>query len=557
MTRTFPAAAQTSQHASDVAMTMPALLERAVATRPDGAAFVFPDRRESYSQVHAESTTIARALVAAGVRRGDAVGLLMPNCLDFVHVMFGAAMAGALLVPINSRLAPRELLHVITDSGMTVLFASDIADEFANHVERLYAALPGLSDAEVGSSATSAAAPALTSVALLGRRRVAGMLGRQEVSDLADAVAVERIGEIAHAVTPADPYIMMYTSGTTANPKGCPLNHGAVARTGLQIGREIFALTESDVLWNPLPLFHVSAQAPLVGVVDAAATYVAMTHFSPDGALRTIVDEGSTIIWPAYPTILGPLLGHRDYAPDTFRTVRGVLTVGPPDLLRGYQEKLPYSAHISCYGSTELGGVATMGRLEDPLEERLTAGKPLDGVQIKIVDIFTRQPVPAGEVGVLVTRGTHLFNGYHNDPEKTDRSFDADGWFDTGDLASIDARGNLTYQGRAKDMLKVGGENVGCVEVESYLASHPAVLLAAVVGIPDDKYDEVPVAFVEKVDGGEVTAHELIEFCRAGLAKYKVPREVHFVTEWPMSVTKVQKFKLRDELLKSRTTPTT
>ncbi|WP_308252330.1 AMP-binding protein [Pseudonocardia sp. KRD291] len=204
---------------------------------------------------------------------------------------------------------------------------------------------------------------------------------------------------------------------------------------------------------------------------------------------------------------------------------------------------------MSCYGSTETGGVAIMGRLDDPPEERFTSGKPFSGVEAQVRDPATDEVAPAGASGLLHIRGFNLFQGYRNDPQKTAASFDAEGWFCTGDLASIDAAGNLTFRGRIKDMLKVGGENVGCLEVEAYLTTHPDIQLACVVGVPDPRYGEVPAAFVEVRRGADVTADEVVEYCRRGLAKYKVPRHVRFTADWPMSATKIQKFRLRDGLL--------
>jgi fatty-acyl-CoA synthase len=341
---------------------------------------------------------------------------------------------------------------------------------------------------------------------------------------------------------------MMYTSGTTANPKGCILSHQSLVRSGLAVGRDAFQLGPDDRMWNPLPMFHVSAQAPMIGVLDATAAYLSMTHFDPSVALDMIVNEGSTFLFPCFPTITQPLLSHPDYRPETLAKVRGVMTVGPPQLLRTFQERLPYSEHLSAYGSTEMGGIAVVGRLGDPVEARETCGKALPGIELQVRDIDTGEICPAGGAGVLWARGYNLFGGYHNDPEKTAASFDEGGWFNTGDLAVIAEDGSVTFKGREKDMLKVGGENVACVEIEAFLATHPAVAMAAVIGIPDEKYTEVPVAFVELAPGEKAEADELIAHCRTGLAKFKVPRAVHFVTEWPMSTTKIQKFRLRDLL---------
>jgi fatty-acyl-CoA synthase len=342
---------------------------------------------------------------------------------------------------------------------------------------------------------------------------------------------------------------MMYTSGTTARPKGCPLANESVVRLGAAVGDEVFHITPADRMWNPLPMFHVAAQATMTAMLNAMGTYVAMTHFEPTAALEYIERERATLMFPAYPTLTGPLLGHPSYTPDTFARVRVLLTVGPPDLLRSYQEKLPHTTHISCYGSTETGGNATMGRVEDPLEDRITSGKPFAGVELRTRDPLTGDDVPAGEIGVIHVRGFNLFGGYHNNAQATADSIDADGWFDTGDLGSVDERGNLVFRGRTKDVLKVGGENVGALEVEAYLLGHPDIVIAAVVGVPDPRYDEVPAAFVEVRAGASLTENDVVAYCRSGLAKYKVPRYVRFTTDWPMSATKIQKFRLRDRLL--------
>jgi fatty-acyl-CoA synthase len=526
--------------AEDV-LTIPGLVRRAARRYPDNDSFVFPDARQSYAELESSAVDVARALTALGIGPGDAVGALMPNCLDFVHAMLGTAMVGALFVPLNARLAPRELRQLIPDSGMRLLFTTDVADQHVDYVARLTEALPELT--------ADPAAPQLAHLVLMGRRRATGFHTAGQFLDIGAGVEPEQVRAVAGAVRPEQPYIMMYTSGTTSVPKGCPLSHASVVRLGRAVGEQAFRIRAEDRMWNPLPMFHVSAQAPMVGVLGAAAAYVSMTHFEPTAAHALIARERATLLFPAYPTLAGPLLAHPDYRPDTFAGVRGMLTVGPPDLLRRYQQQLPHTSHVSCYGSTETGGIAVMGRLDDPLEQRLTCGRPFEGIEAQVRDPDTGELVAPGGAGVLYMRGYNLFLGYHNDPGKTAESLDADGWFHTGDLASIDEHGYLTFLGRTKDMLKVGGENVGCAEVEAYLLGHPDVVVAAVVGLPDPKYDEVPAAFVELRPGATVAEAELIAYCRAGLARYKVPRLVRVTTDWPMSATKIQKFRLRDRLL--------
>ncbi|MDX6584678.1 MAG: fatty-acyl-CoA synthase [Solirubrobacterales bacterium] len=534
---------------ADTVLTVPGLVARAARRHPDNDSFVFPDVRQSYRQLEESAVAVARSLTASGVGPGDSVGTLMPNCLEFVHAMLGTAMVGALFVPINARLAPREIAHVVQDSAMKVIFTTDVVDEHVNYIGRLHQAFPELATGSSGTTPAISSAPALLHAVVLGTRKAPGFLTSSDFRALGQEIDPADVRAAAAAVTPDTPYIMMYTSGTTAEPKGCPLTHESVVRLGTAVGEEAFVIGVDDRMWNPLPMFHVSAQAPMIGVLNAAAAYISMTHFNPGAALRLIERERATLLFPAYPTLTGPMLSHPHYGPDTFARVRGMLTVGPPDLLRTYQDKLPHTKHVSCYGSTETGGIAVMGRLNDPLEERLTSGKPFTGVDAQVRDPLTGDEMPAGEPGVLYMRGFNLFLGYHNDPAKTAESVDANGWFFTGDLAAIDVNGYLTFRGRTKDMLKVGGENVGCLEVESFLMRHPDIQMASVVGVPDPVYDEVPGAFVELRPGAELSEDDVITYCRTGLAKYKVPRYVRFTSDWPMSATKIQKFRLRDRLV--------
>ena len=535
--------------------TIPALLFRGIASFAERDAFVFESNgtiaRETYQELLDKSLLFARALAGLGVKPGDHVGIAMHNSLDMIHALFGSTLAGAVAVPMNTRLAPRESAYVLQDSGARVLFINDIARDNADLVARFHEALPGLAEAPEGKTATSPDAPALLGAYLFGTSTAAGFGTAEDFLALAEQVPEQTIIDSALATDPESIYMMLYTSGTTANPKGCRLPHRSIVATGYQVGRERFALTPEDKLWNALPFFHVSSQAPMTGVLDAGATYISMVHFKPQEAIDLIRDEGATVLFPAYPALTQPLLNHAGDVEATFAKVRAVLTVGPAVLLQKYSEQFPAGTkQISCYGSTELGGIAVMGRLDDPAEERSTAGTPLEGVEMQVRDLSTGEPVGPGVGGELWFRGFNLFTHYHNDPVKTAEVFDEEGWFNSGDIGKVDERGYLTFLGRVKDMLKVGGENVACIEIEAYLMSHPAVAVAAAVGKPDEKYDEVPVAFVELRPGHEVDEQELIDYAAKGLAKFKVPRQVHFVTEWPMNAgTKIQKFKLKEQYL--------
>jgi acyl-CoA synthetase (AMP-forming)/AMP-acid ligase II len=239
---------------------------------------------------------------------------------------------------------------------------------------------------------------------------------------------------------------------------------------------------------------------------------------------------------------------HPDFATTDLSSVRGLLDTGPPESLREVEERFGITS-VTSYGLTEAGGVAAFGHLDDPPGKRhSTGGRPFRGIEVRIVDPETEQDLPPGEIGSVLVRGVGLFEGYHKDEQHTSLAMTG-GWLHTGDLGRVDEDGRVSYGGRSKDMLKVGGENVSALEVEAYLCTHPAVKVVAVVGVPDEKYAEVPAAFVECVPGSAPSEEELIAFCKGQIATFKVPRYVRFVHEWPLSATKIQKYRLRDTLL--------
>lgn len=286
----------------------------------------------------------------------------------------------------------------------------------------------------------------------------------------------------------------------------------------------------------------------MVAALHAFGTFVSMTHFDPAPALELIEAEQVTAMFPAFPPLTLGMLNSPDYSPASFARVRTVFTVAPPEALRAMQRRMPHSTLVNAYGMTEFGGSVVMVDPADGDDARLaTQGPPFPGLEIGIRDEADR-PLPAGERGEIVIRGPSMFGGYHNDPAKTAEAIDAGGWYHSGDLGTIGADGRLRYLGRLKDMLKVGGENVAALEIASHLQAHPCVSVAQVVGVADEKYGEVPAAFIELQPGTTLTEEEVIAHCRGGLAGFKVPRYVRFVTEWPMSSTKVQTFRLREQL---------
>lgn len=273
-----------------------------------------------------------------------------------------------------------------------------------------------------------------------------------------------------------------------------------------------------------------------------------MTHFDPEVSIELIEKEKATIIYPAFPAITQVLIDHPRFPTADLSRVRMMNNVGPPETLRKYQAALPDAIQISAYGCTEVSGVVCQGRTTDSLKERTeSSGAPFKGVEVRIVDdVSGRKELGVGEKGEIVVRGYCLFEGYYKDEKKTAETMDSNGWFHTGDLGTVDPEGRITYLGRKKDMLKVGGENVAPAEVEAFLCTHPAVKSAQVIGASDDHLVEVPAAFIELVEGANITENDLIEYCFGKIAKFKIPKYIEFIKEWPMTATsKIQKFELK------------
>jgi fatty-acyl-CoA synthase len=344
-----------------------------------------------------------------------------------------------------------------------------------------------------------------------------------------------------------DPAVVMYTSGTAAEPKGALLSHEALIRFADGTKQTRFFLTQEDRIWTGLPMFHIGGIAFSVGTIYAGATLVHPGFYRPELALEQIASWRCTIVLAAFETIWLPVVNLPDFKNRDLSAVRIVMTVGVAERLRDMASRLPDAVQVSCFGMTEASSFLSLSYLTDTLEQRVTTGgHPMPGMECRIVDPVTGQDVPPDTEGEMLFRGSNCFSGYLNDPELTAQVFDDEGWFHTMDVATMDEDGRVTFVSRLKDMLKVGGENVSAAEVESYLLRHPAIGIVQVVSAPDDYYVEVPAAYIQLKDGATVTEQEIIDFCVGKIATFRVPRYVRFISEWPMSGTKIKKAILRD-----------
>ena len=531
------------------ATTFGDLLLKAADRWPDNDAFVFPESRRTYAETVAKAYEIARSLIALGVEPGQHVGILMPNCIAYVDLILGCTLAGVVSVPINARFKAHEMGYVIENADLVALFTSDLISEYADFASVLADAFPDLKDQPDTRRLRLKGAPLLRTIIMYGGPAPAGFMSAAAFEALKEGAADADVEHRRVAVALKDPCIMMYTSGTTANPKGCPITHEHLVRNGINMNREKYLMGPDDRMWDPLPLFHMSTILPMAALFDAGGAMLTCTHFEAGAALRMIEDEKATVLFAAFPTITAALVNHPDFARRDLSRVRRVNNVAPPDLMRQFQDAFPQARQTAAYGLTEVGGVIAFGHPDDSDEHRARAcGTPFPGISIRIADPDTGDEVPAGQRGEITIKGYAVFDGYYKDPAKTAETF-RDGWFRTGDLGMVDEDGQIFFLGRLKDMLKVGGENVAAVEIESFISNHPAVKLVQVVGVPDARLVEVAAAFIELRPGASVTEQEIIEFCKGRIASFKVPRHVRFVTDWPMSSTKIQKYKLRDDFV--------
>jgi len=513
------------------AITLGDALLRTAAAKPSETAIALPDRTYSWEQLADRALRIARNLIGLGIAPGAHVGVLMPNGFDILATYFGVSLAGGAIVPINARFRTRELALIVDNADMACVITNDANDAYVNYLDLLTDAIEGEPPHMV----------------VLGQREREGVLTDAEFDALGSDVSLDTVHRRRHRVSVADPAMILYTSGTTAEPRGAIISHESLVRVWAGAVANALRLTGDDVMWNPCPMFHIAAIGVSVACTVHGVTIVTAPFFEPDSAVDLLERYEPTALFPAYANILLGVLTHPRF---TGVKATRALVVGAPTTLRSLQDQLPGLSLVSTFGMTESCGCSTFSDIDDPLEDRMeTVGPPIAGLELRIADPVSDEPLPPDAKGEIQLRGPILFDGYYKDPEKTAATFLEGGWMRTGDLGSVTAGGRAQYHGRIKDIIRVGGENLSPAEIEAHLMTHPAVLIAQALGIPDERLDEVPVAFVELRAGMDATEEELIAHCQGAIARFKVPRHIRFVTEWPMSATKVQKFRLREALL--------
>ncbi|MCP5056564.1 MAG: long-chain-fatty-acid--CoA ligase [bacterium] len=498
-------------------------LAKRAALGPDLEALIEIERgrRFLYSELNARANRIAHALLEKGVRPGDRVALLMMNGAEYIESYFGIAKIGAVMVPLNWRLVPEELTFILSDSGSKVLlFDGEFDEPVAELLER---------DTPISSWI-----------------RVGAASDTPDFADDYDTLTAAASDEEPDIAAEGDDILfIMYTSGTTGQPKGVVHTHSSVTWASLTINMTADN-RHGDRYLQMLPLFHVGALGPLTAGIHRGSAIVLMRAFDPSQVFPVIERERVTTAL-AVPAMLRLMLAadnHEEHDRTTLRWIMSGAAPVPVPLIEAYAA-MGIEIH-QVYGLTETGGPACLISPEAAISKAGSTGPAFLHTDVRVVD-EQGQDVPPGKIGEVIVRGRHIMKEYWNRPDATAETL-RDGWLYSGDLASMDEDGFVYIQDRKKDMIISGGENIYPAEVENALSAHPGVADVAVIGMPSPKWGESVAAIVVRRPGTEVTEDDVIQFCQTRLARFKQPRVVHFIDEIPRNPTgKILKRLLREQ----------
>jgi len=505
-------------------------------------------RRWSYTKLNDDVDRLARALLAVGVATGERVGIWSPNCAEWTILQYATAKIGAILVNVNPAYRSHELEFVVSQNGMRMLVTapSDRSSDYTGMARKALAECPELKELvflpDGGQPLLEAGVP-------------------ESDAELTYAELLKRADDVGHSalkarlagLDPNDPINLQYTSGTTGFPKGATLTHRNILNNGYSIG-ELLRYTEHDRVVIPVPFYHCFGM--VIGNLNAlshgAATIIPGRAFTPAAALEAVQDFGGTSLY-GVPTMFIAELALPDFASYDLSTLRTGVMAGslcPVEVMNRVISEMNMKDVAICYGMTETSPVSTMTRAGDTIQQRTeTVGRTMPQLESQVVDPVTGTVLERGEIGELCTRGYAVMKGYWGQPDKTAEAIDAEGWMHTGDLALMDDDGYVVIEGRIKDMVIRGGENIYPREIEEFLYTHPSIQDVQVIGVPDARYGEELMACIILKPGAEPLDQAAVaDFCRGKLAHYKIPRYVEVRESFPMTVSgKVRKVEMREE----------
>ena len=537
------------------------LLDRQAEQFGDNDALIHVDWdvRYTYREFRAECDRVARGLMALGINKGDHVGIWATNYPEWVVAQFATAKIGAVLVTVNPAYRTHELEYLLQQSDVAALIlignfrTSDYVAMLGQVVPELAHSIPGQLHCEKLPHLRNVifVPPYAEAGGFPARECPPGMFAWSDIQARGEEISPAALARRQRECRPDDVACIMYTSGTTGNPKGAMLTHHNLVSNASYVADGL-RFTEADRLCIPVPFYHCfgSSISTLGCVTRGAAMVVPSEYFDPGKTLAAVEKERCTALH-GVPTMFIAELEHPDFDRFDLGPLHTGMMAGSPcpiEVMRQVIDRMGAREMTVGYGLTEASPVITLTSSDDIIERRVaTVGPAIPHVEVRIADPDTGGGLPTGEQGELWARSFMNMKGYYKMPEATGAAIDAEGWLHTGDLATVDADGYYRITGRLKDMIIRGGENVYPREIEEFLYTNPKVADVQVIGVPDPRFGEEIMAWVMLKAEQEATAEEIKEFCRGRIAYYKVPRYVRFVSEFPMTVTgKIQKFVMRE-----------
>lgn len=532
-------------------LTIGDFLEKMVEKDQGQEFMVYPDRDLSftYKEFDDRVNLMAKGFLEIGIKKGDHVGIWAKNVPDWLTFMFATAKIGVVLVTVNTAYKSHELAYVLEQSDMKALAIIDGFQD-VDYLQIIYELIPELKTQERGKLKNKDF-PFLDSVIYVGQEKHRGMYNTNELLLLGKHGNEEKFQEIKSSVDNNEVVNMQYTSGTTGFPKGVMLTHRNILNNGYYIG-ERQKFTEKDRLCICVPLFHCfGIVLAVMATFSHGATMVMVELFDPLMVLAAVQKERCTALY-GVPTMFIAEYSHPMFEMFDLSSLRTGIMAGstpPIEAMKKVVNDMNMTEITSVYGLTEGSPGFTQTSVDDPLVKRVeTVGKPLPECEVKLVDPETGETLGPNQTGEICCKGYNVMKGYYKMPDKTREVIDEDGWLHSGDLATLDEEGYYSIVGRIKDMIIRGGENIYPREIEEFLYTMPGVLDVQVVGIPDEKYGEIVGACIILEKNAELTEEDVRDYAMTKIARFKVPKHVFFVDEFPLTASgKIQKFILREQ----------
>ncbi|WP_314808377.1 AMP-binding protein [Capnocytophaga granulosa] len=520
--------------ASSVALlgeTIDENLKKTVAKYADQEALICSHQnyRATYKEFYDQVVEVAKGLIALGVKRGERVGVWSPNCYQWTLLQYATAKIGVILVNINPAYRTSELIYVINQSGLSVMFSA-LQFKSSNYKKMM-------DDAREFTDTI--------------RKAIFWDESWEHFLKEGKQISDETLRKYEEKVQFDDPVNIQYTSGTTGNPKGVTLSHHNILNNAYFIGLRM-NYSHVDRVCIPVPFYHCFGMVigNLACTVHGATMVVPNDSFDPVKTLETIEKERCTSLYGVPTMFIAELheMEQKTYNLSSLRTGVMAGSLCPPEIMKKVKEQMNMHEITICYGMTETSPVSTQTRIGVPFEKQIySVGTIHDHLEIKIIDPKTQAILKRGESGELCTRGYSVMLKYWNSPEATRQVIDEQRWMHSGDLAMMDEDGYLHISGRIKDLIIRGGENISPKEIEDFLYTYKGVMDAHVIGVPNEKYGEEIMAWIKPNEGVTLTEEELRDFCKERIAHYKIPKYWKFVSEFPMTISgKIRKVEMRE-----------